>query len=206
MSTINNAATVGNANNIIFEGNTNIVGNIGSADNRFNNIKFTGNNGTAKLTGPIYANNIDFNSNNIVILDNLVTLNGTTHINGNIDLGHNKLIFQDNQNGNSTWGANTVLSTTFYADNTLGTIEIQTPVEAEGVVNITVNDHAVLSREAQKHLFITTGGLLTNANFNVIKTNAYIDWLVEVGNNQNIYLYSLNNAQHVIVGDIYNSG
>ncbi|CAF0761464.1 unnamed protein product [Didymodactylos carnosus] len=195
-------------NPVIFEGNSRIVGNIGKKDNPMVAVNFRGDRKEQKLSGSIYADTIEFNNNDIILSESAgnvpITLSGTTHIDGTINLGANKLILDQ-----SYWGPNIAIMTTLNQYDRLGSIEVKTSlniVEPNKDLPLIVNDDLTLpsSGDPEQYLFIDQN-IDNIALSNIGRGQAYAEWGVERENNS-VILTRTNKARRVVKRDVQAAG
>jgi outer membrane autotransporter protein len=207
----------GVGNNINFTDNATITGTkLGTENARFKAITFNGNKKVGLKNAAMYAEVVNFGTENIVIEDNNI-ISGTSHVNANINLNSGKLIFQDKQNDvNSTWGSKTSIATTLTADGKLGSIEVNTPIEVAASVPvnvIVVKDEAQLGAD-QEYKLISNGKNLILGNdvrfgpLTVAKSTnqAYAKWVVSTKDDKDVYLLRLNDAATVAPADMKAAG
>ncbi|MFP3034296.1 MAG: autotransporter domain-containing protein [Candidatus Tisiphia sp.] len=207
----------GVGNNINFTDNAAIIGTkLGTENARFKTIIFNGNKKVGLKNAAMYAEVVNFGTENIVIEDNNI-ISGTSHVNANINLNSGKLIFQDNRNDvNSTWGPKTSIATTLTADGKLGSIEVNTPIEVAASVPvhaIIVKDEAQLGAD-QEYKLISNGQNLILGNdvrfgpLTVAKSTnqAYAKWVVSTKDDKDVYLLRLNDAATVAPADMKAAG
>ncbi|WP_375359339.1 autotransporter domain-containing protein [Candidatus Tisiphia endosymbiont of Neophilaenus lineatus] len=204
-------------NKINFTDNAAIIGTkLGTENARFKAITFNGNKKVGLKNAAMYAEVVNFGTENIVIADNNI-ISGTSHVNGSINLNSGKLIFQDNKNDvNSTWGPKTSIKTTLTADEKLGSIEVNTPIEVAASVPVNVivmQDEAQLGAE-QEYKLISNGKNLilgNDARFGPLtvakSTNqAYVKWTVSTKDDQDFYLLRSNDAATIAPADVKLAG
>ncbi|WP_375331400.1 autotransporter domain-containing protein [Candidatus Tisiphia endosymbiont of Oplodontha viridula] len=207
----------GVGNNINFTDNATIIGTkLGTENARFKTITFNGNKKVGLKNAAMYAEVVNFGTENIVIEDNNI-ISGTSHVNANINLNSSKLIFQDNRNDvNSTWGPKTSIATTLTADGKLGSIEVNAPIEVAASVPvhaIIVKDEAQLGAD-QEYKLISNGKNLILGNdvrfgpLTVAKSTnqAYAKWVVSTKDDKDVYLLRLNDAATVAPADMKAAG
>ncbi|WP_417905024.1 autotransporter domain-containing protein [Candidatus Tisiphia endosymbiont of Micropterix aruncella] len=201
----------GEDNKINFTNYAGIGAKLGTENARFKAITFNGNKTVGLQNAAMYAEVVNFGTENIVIIGNNI-ISGTSHINANINLNSDKLIFQDNQKDVvSTWGAGTSIKTTLTADGKLGSIEVNTPIEVAASVPVSaiiVEDKAQLGAD-QEYKLIANGKnlrLVNGAQFGPltgVKTDqAYAKWTVYTKEDQDVYLLRSNNAATIAPTDV----
>ncbi|WP_341758603.1 autotransporter outer membrane beta-barrel domain-containing protein [Candidatus Tisiphia endosymbiont of Ditula angustiorana] len=201
----------GDNNKINFTNDAEIGANLGAENARFKAITFNGNQEALLYNAAMYAEIVDFTSENIISLgDNIIS--GTSRINRVINLTDGKLIFQDNQNNIvSTWGPNTVIATTLTPDGKLGSIEVNTPIDVLANVPvhaIIVKDKAQLGAD-QEYKLIAKGKnlrLVNGAQFGpltgVETDQPYAQWTVHTKDDKDVYLLRSNGAATIAPIDI----
>ncbi|MDR0773869.1 MAG: autotransporter outer membrane beta-barrel domain-containing protein [Rickettsia sp.] len=206
----------GEDNKINFTNYAGIAAKLGTENARFKAITFNGNKTVGLKNAAMYAEVVNFGTENIAIEDSNI-ISGTSHINANINLNSGKLIFQDNQNDvNSTWGPKTSIATTLTADKKLGSIEVNTHIEVAASVPvhaIIVKDEAQLGAD-QEYKLISNGQNLILGNdvrfgpLTVAKSTnqAYAKWVVSTKDDKDVYLLRLNDAATVAPADMKAAG
>ncbi|UCM92899.1 MAG: autotransporter outer membrane beta-barrel domain-containing protein [Rickettsia endosymbiont of Cimex lectularius] len=208
----------GVGNNINFTNKATIIGTkLGTENDRFKTITFNGNKEVTLNNAAMYAEVVNFGTENIVITADNNIISGTSHVNANINLNSGKLIFQDKQNDvNSTWGPKTSIATTLTADGKLGSIEVNTPIEVAASVPVNaiiVKDEAQLGAD-QEYKLISNGKNLILGNdvrfgpLTVAKSTnqAYAKWVVSTKDDKDVYLLRLNDAATVAPADMKAAG
>ncbi|WP_341763724.1 autotransporter outer membrane beta-barrel domain-containing protein [Candidatus Tisiphia endosymbiont of Beris chalybata] len=192
---------------VTFEGDSNILGDVGQADKQMDEVNFTGTRKEQKLRGSIYAKIIEFGDNDITLLERndnkLTTLDGSTYINGNINLGSNKLILDD-----STWGPDTSIITTFSNNSQLGSIEVKSGLvvinpHTPTPLSIIVNDEQTLPGEKAER-FILINKDIENIDLKSVGQD-YAEWTEEREDDKLILVRS-NIARKVVKRDIRGAG
>ncbi|WP_342267568.1 autotransporter outer membrane beta-barrel domain-containing protein [Candidatus Tisiphia endosymbiont of Empis tessellata] len=204
-------------NKINFTDNAAIIGTkLGTENARLKAITFNGDKKVDLKNDAMYAEVVNFGTENIVITDNNI-ISGTSHVNANINLNSGKLIFQANQNDvNSTWGPKTSIATTLTADGKLGSIEVNTHIEVAASVPvnvIVVQDEAQLGAD-QEYKLISNGKNLilgNDARFGPLtvakSTNqAYAKWTVSTKDDKDVYLLCSNDAATIAPADVKLAG
>ncbi|WP_367364724.1 autotransporter domain-containing protein [Candidatus Tisiphia endosymbiont of Nedyus quadrimaculatus] len=205
----------GEDNKINFTNYAGIGAKLGTENARFKAITFNGNKTVGLQNAAMYAEVVNFGTENIVIIGNNI-ISGTSHINANINLNSDKLIFQDNQKDVvSTWGAGTSIATTLTADGKLGSIEVNAPIEVAASVPVSaiiVKDEGQLGAD-QEYKLIANGKnlrLVNGAQFGPltgVKTDqAYAQWIVQTKEDQDVYLLRSNNAATIAPTDMKAAG
>ncbi|WP_425363964.1 autotransporter domain-containing protein [Candidatus Tisiphia endosymbiont of Hybos culiciformis] len=178
--------SMGAKNSITFDGNAEISGKVvGTAQNAFELIKFTGTEAhTATLkSSALYADNIEFGSENIKVAAKDVALHGISQINANINLESNQLTLEKT----GTWGKETSIKTILTEEGSFGNIVLKDKVTVAGNVGVIVkiSDKADLDKYSNKQFTLIDGAnhlLLEDGRINLIdvegvqKDRAYINW------------------------------